>query len=1264
MRINGTSISTAIFAVIILAIMNVTGTANGFEETTSDIVIEGNSSFSTSTYVSGGNGTSDNPYVISGYSMDYENIQIKNTTSHLLIQDITMKNLDRWAFYFLNVKNVLIQNINSTSINHFLFISDSNNVGFRNCNVTDFSGGTMESIIDVRSTSAFYIFSSYFSKRENSQNSKISQDATGSNQKIYDSFFYGVDIDNIGFEGDDTVANSTFINCTISITNGNAGGKIVENSFNNDDQSCVFLVNSALMDISNNTFLTKSAIGIEFSGYGWVQGDNYGYINDNIFEGGDYGIGPDQDVTYSRIYRFDIRRNYFGNNSVYAIDFDYGFQNNVITNIFYHNRGTGDHGSGAQVTQLYSYGIYKNYYTENGVGNYWANHRYPDDNNDGIVDMNYTFNVNGEDSAPFTNRYFDTTPPDLVIGYPSGEYATRSYFDIHWTSEDEESGIGLSEMKIIDGKTYNTTGSNRRSIFLEKGTHEFVLDVRNGADLYSRINKSVTLNTTYDVITINNPGGGEILNDDPVNVDWAIKSYFPLMNISFSFDESVIYPPLSTRKMELDLEEGDHSARIRIGDDQGLFIEKWVNFTVDRTHPEINIISPQAGSILSNNDVMFNWNVFDNFGIQMVKIGIDDEQLNTFGETSYTKLLPEGNHTFHIRAYDIGGLHTTVDIPFTIGYDDDLIISNPLDGLVSNAQTIEYIWSYEGSLNWERSLLRIGRSGNFQDIGGIKEKTITLKNEGSLEITLRLEDDYNNYIQREITVFKDTKLPKVAFVTPSNPGVETVYMNTNSPFIDWIGIDEYGISDNMYRIDEGDWISLGEVSNVTLDLSDGEYRIDIMVSDLAGNIGDTKLDLVVDTMAPVAKIKKPTHNHVTDGLSMEVSWTAMDSSGIIESILLVTGLDPMDITGETSTRLNIREEGEYRIIIRSIDNAGNIGISDPRSIIVDFNSPTLEWLGDIDPIVNSSRIMISWKSHDTLGISNTILVVNDITYNLGTGACQMEINLIEGINNITLFVYDLAGKSTELATGILLDLKQPFISVTEKRIENGSARLTWLVLDNESDPHTVLIKLDDGDFIEVSEDGDYDSGPIGPGNHTIIIQASDSAGNTALFNWEFNIEKKSDSGSDSRCVNPIIMIISTVVILLIILLAVILFIRSRNSADNVEERKTVKTPQKLSLNLPMQPARQQIANGNHQNNLPPAPQSKVEETDIGSGYIRPTSKPQDLKKEKGYSGKILNVNGEKKAEQSKNENKSEGSISDQSPVDIPVWNENKMEVLK
>ena len=130
----------------------------------------------------------------------------------------------------------------------------------------------------------------------------------------------------------------------------------------------------------------------------------------------------------------------------------------------------------------------------------------------------------------------------MSIGYPSGEYATRSYFDFHWTSEDEESDIGMSELKIVDGKTFNVTGSNERSLYLEKGIYDLELEVRNRANLYYREIRTVTLNNTFDVIFISNPEDGEVLNDDPVEIEWTIKSYFPLVNLPiqcqiFSSDE-------------------------------------------------------------------------------------------------------------------------------------------------------------------------------------------------------------------------------------------------------------------------------------------------------------------------------------------------------------------------------------------------------------------------------------------------------------------------------------------------------------------------------------------------------------------------------------------------------------------------------------------------------------------------------------------------------------------------------------------------------
>src|SRR5439155_1469059 len=96
-------------------VLDAVSSGNGLQ-THAPILISGNDGFTTDNGAPSGTGTSDNPYVISGWTISAENygIQISGTTAYFTITNVAIScdptNADCWGIMFSSVENGVVQN--------------------------------------------------------------------------------------------------------------------------------------------------------------------------------------------------------------------------------------------------------------------------------------------------------------------------------------------------------------------------------------------------------------------------------------------------------------------------------------------------------------------------------------------------------------------------------------------------------------------------------------------------------------------------------------------------------------------------------------------------------------------------------------------------------------------------------------------------------------------------------------------------------------------------------------------------------------------------------------------------------------------------------------------------------------------------------------------------------------------------------------------------------------------------------------------------
>jgi len=157
------------------------------------IVIQSNDDFTSANGVIGGNGTVDDPYIIEGWEIEFNetslsNIYILNTTAYLKIRNCKLKNVEFLGFNvviisLLNVENVVLENIipsDSSSIFHIMCME------VNNCNFTHISN--IDSIYFLNSTSNSITYSTFGGA---SGSFAIEFDNTSTNNLLHHNNFLG-----------------------------------------------------------------------------------------------------------------------------------------------------------------------------------------------------------------------------------------------------------------------------------------------------------------------------------------------------------------------------------------------------------------------------------------------------------------------------------------------------------------------------------------------------------------------------------------------------------------------------------------------------------------------------------------------------------------------------------------------------------------------------------------------------------------------------------------------------------------------------------------------------------------------------------------------------------------------------------------------------------------------------------------------------------------------------------------------------------------
>ncbi len=428
-------------------------------------------------------------------------------------------------------------------------------------------------------------------------------------------------------------------------------------------------------------------------------------------------------------------------------------------------------------------------------------------------------------------------------------------------------------------------------------------------------------------LEIISPTEGDVFSDTELTVQW-ISSNIIYHEIRLE-GEDWIYIGESSEHTFRDLEDGEFAVDVRGWYDTDANLYETVNFMVDTTPPEINITNPNEGDVFGEDSLTVMWtSKSDPSPIQEHQLILNGNVVDEdeSGERTQYSLsnLGEGKHTLELIAIDVAGNEATESVSFVVDTLSPVLEIAKLEEDVLNEDEITIEWNAEpigtDIIGYE---VRSNQGEWVSADSEVSHSFIGLS-DGDHTVEVKVVDEAGNEATESVSFLIDTVPPTLEIEYPD----DQMILNSADFTVMWSGEDDFsGIDNYEIRLNEEEWRNVGLDTQYHLsDLSDGEHRIEVRVTDNAGNSHMKSAEFLIDTVPPHIEFIFPQDEEVLEDDSITVKWNGSDTmSGIDYFRIRINEGEWHEVSEYTEYDFTDLSEGIHRIDVRAIDNAGNVG---------------------------------------------------------------------------------------------------------------------------------------------------------------------------------------------------------------------------------------------------------------------------------------------------------------------------------------------------
>ena len=613
---------------------------------------------------------------------------------------------------------------------------------------------------------------------------------------------------------------------------------------------------------------------------------------------------------------------------------------------------------------------------------------------------------------------------------------------------------------------------------------------------------------------IRSPTNNTITNLDTINISILAKAFCTITNVKIFVNGSMVvnegannrvlaknytidvslYPDYTTLNITLYVEDS-------LGDN-----DTYTIYVIrDRVPPTLTIFTPQNNSYHNITDITVSWSGSDNLGVDHYEVQQDGSGwLNVGTSTSYTfSGLNEGQHTIEIKAVDLAGNTFIMRLIIYIDLTSPVFISvmPTNDSYVQSKVT--FTWNFTDNYGIDHYAIKVD-SGSWITTSA-NSYTLEYLTEGTHWVYIKAYDFAENSASIKVKICVDTTDPTVDILTPLGGS----YLNTSDVNVTWSMDDNYGIDYCEIRIDGGTWINVGNANSyVVTGLSEGTHFIEVRVYDLAGNYATDTIMINIDLTDPIIVAIYPASEVYINTTSINISWDAIDNTGIDKYYVSVGGTSWIDIGSDNTYMFTGLAEGESVLYIKAVDKAGNSDVA-TVTVIVDLEPPVVNIIYPYNgTYLSTDNVIISWEGSDNLGIDRYEISINGGPWiDLGKSTGYSLVNMSEQTYIIVVRCIDIAGNIGKDILMFTTDYTSPMF--VEYSPEDNSyfnytdLVITWNATDNIGIEY-YGVEIDGA--VEYSGTNNSLAISLADGTHTIIIRAYDKAGNAGEVRISIHID--------------------------------------------------------------------------------------------------------------------------------------------------------------
>lgn len=486
----------------------------------------------------------------------------------------------------------------------------------------------------------------------------------------------------------------------------------------------------------------------------------------------------------------------------------------------------------------------------------------------------------------------------------------------------------------------------------------------------------------------------------------------------------------------------------------------------DTTRPEVSFVTPSAEGQAFAGDLNVEFQASDNVGLSSMAVNIKDSANSAHlgscgsvssldGATPYTlnctidtTNFADGSYYLRAGATDVNGNNKTIsrnvifdntkpNASFTSPANGDVVpgdvtVTGTATDATSDVKEVKYTVTEVSGIGGTYIGSVTNGTATYDDSTDTFEFDVNDLDNGYYRLKVQVFDNAGNHRYKYIDVYVDSTKPVVNLESPTTNAfgsdTDLVITATDDTGLDKVVANIYkdGVS-GVYKSTQATVPGNATSYTHTVDLSslpDGDYYVKYNALDTAGNLAQTKtFNFTIDDTNPQLTIDTPADESLISGTFTTEGEATDSGSGINDvryrireynsddtlggTVVPWTSISFDATTGEWSFPVDL-DDGKYRIIVRTLDEAGN-GRTKRVDVMIDSTAPVIT-------ISSASKTQVSGTTEPDLTVEvfvDGVSVGTTTADGSGDWTLTFSTELSDGDYDITAKTSDAAGNDGE-----------------------------------------------------------------------------------------------------------------------------------------------------------------------------------------------------------------------------------------------------------